>query len=547
MSVDPELRNYVLLALKKKSKGSEQFQELIESHGRLSDISASLKIENLQLTVQNERLRQENLDLQTRYTGAPDGKSSERVQALEQKLYTLQEEVTDLHRKKGEHSQQVLDLNAKLTEKEKEVATKENRFSELQQLYVRAVKDLSDTKNKVEELTASNQLIRDEYDALHLAYGSMEKLLRKLQEENQNLVEQLIEIKKRDADYLNAENDQFIRTHHAKVRRELEEAVKEQTTPVPADTVMFPVFLPATSLPDQAFRKFDAHDGEVTAVKWSPNGRWLTTGGSDRKVKLWDFKQGAFECKYTLTGSNASVMSIDFDSTGTLLIAGSNDYACRVWTVDDGRLRHTLTGHTNKVLAARFLGDPTKAVSGSYDRTIRIWDLRQKSCISTKLTVSSCNDIAVLVGGTIVSGHFDKKIRFWDERTDASHNDILLNGKITSLDVSKDSNTILACSRNDELCMIDVRQYKVLATFTDDRLKVGFDWSRACFSSSGQQVTVGGADGSVFIWDTTSGKLERYLKEHQSSIEAVAWHPYENTFVSVEKSKKVILWTSTGK
>jgi len=55
------------------------------------------------------------------------------------------------------------------------------RFSELQQLYVRAVKDLSDTKNKVEELTASNQLIRDEYDALHLAYGSMEKLLRKLQ------------------------------------------------------------------------------------------------------------------------------------------------------------------------------------------------------------------------------------------------------------------------------------------------------------------------------------------------------------------------------
>ncbi|KAK2719666.1 hypothetical protein QYM36_005224 [Artemia franciscana] len=57
--------------------------------------------------------------------------------------------------------------------------------------------------------------------------------------------------------------------------------------------------------------------------------------------------------------------------------------------------------------------------------------------ISTKLTVSSCNDIAVLVGGTIVSGHFDKKIRFWDERTDASHNDILLNGKITSLDVSK--------------------------------------------------------------------------------------------------------------
>lgn len=40
-----------------------------------------------------------------------------------------------------------------------------------------------------------------------------------------------------------------------------------------------------------------------------------------------------------LVGSNAGVMAVDFDSTGTLILGASNDYASRVWTVADQRLR----------------------------------------------------------------------------------------------------------------------------------------------------------------------------------------------------------------
>lgn len=40
-----------------------------------------------------------------------------------------------------------------------------------------------------------------------------------------------------------------------------------------------------------------------------------------------------------LIGSNAAVNSVEFDSTGTMVLATSNDYASRVWTVADQRLR----------------------------------------------------------------------------------------------------------------------------------------------------------------------------------------------------------------
>lgn len=45
------------------------------------------------------------------------------------------------------------------------------------------------------------------------------------------------------------------------------------------------------------------------------------------------------ESRGSLVGSNAGVNSVDFDSTGTMILATSNDFASRVWTVADRRLR----------------------------------------------------------------------------------------------------------------------------------------------------------------------------------------------------------------
>lgn len=67
-------------------------------------------------------------------------------------------------------------------------------------------------------------------------------------------------------------------------------------------------------------------------MKWSPSGRIFATAGNDRKVKLWEVANcelcGTFtvavtvkvlyadraQSKGMLTGSNAGIMSIDFDT-----------------------------------------------------------------------------------------------------------------------------------------------------------------------------------------------------------------------------------------
>ncbi|KYM92265.1 Autophagy-related protein 16-1 [Atta colombica] len=178
--------------------------------------------------------------------------------------------------------------------------------------------------------------------------------------------------------------------------------------------------------------------------------------------------------------------------------------------------KHTLTGHCAKVMAAKFLGEPSKVVTGSYDRTLKIWDLRSKACIETKFAGSSCNDLVTSdgAGSTIISGHFDQRIRFWDTRAESSSNDILLEGKVTSLDLSRDANYLLSCVRDDTVKLIDLRMKKIVGSFSADGFKVGFDWTRAVFSPDGQYIAVGSADGSVFIWSIVTNAIETILKEH---------------------------------
>lgn len=55
----------------------------------------------------------------------PGGGSNEKIQALEQKILKLQEELTSLHRRRGESAQQIINLNAKVHDLEKQLQNKD--------------------------------------------------------------------------------------------------------------------------------------------------------------------------------------------------------------------------------------------------------------------------------------------------------------------------------------------------------------------------------------------------------------------------------------
>ncbi|XP_029054186.1 autophagy-related protein 16 isoform X3 [Osmia bicornis bicornis] len=342
-------QNLILQLQERNRKQTYCFADLISLHNRLFENANTLRTENIQLTIANETLRREAV------SGTPGlGVNSD----LEARLLKQAEELATLHKRKGENTQQIVDLNNKLQEMMKEFQAKETSLSESMELNANLRLEISKCLSRERELESINQMLKDEHQALQLAFASLEEKLRKAQEENRQLVERLIKYKTRDAEKVNEENDNFLNEsfssptaflmhtiskfgkRQAKMQKELEDAARD-TRPVSPDRSNLKEGIAGlpTAVPTKVSVTFNAHDGEVYAVKWSPVERILATGGADRKVKLWNITKGTSESKGILVGSNAGVMSVDFDSTGTLILGASNDYASRVWTVSDLRLK----------------------------------------------------------------------------------------------------------------------------------------------------------------------------------------------------------------
>ncbi|KAM3874893.1 autophagy-related protein 16-1 [Diretmus argenteus] len=575
------------------------FEEIIHQYNRLlekSDLQAVL----------SERYQTDKYEVQRGHEPS-SGSDASRSDALQQEMAQMrikhQEELTELHKKRGELAQSVIDLNNQIQQKDKEIQSNEAKMLEYQQQIATLEGDCRELRSFLQDLERANQTLKDEYDALQITFSALEEKLRKTTEDNQELVSRWMAEKAQEANRLNAENEKDCRRRQAKLQKELADAAKEPLPIDPDDDIEVlaedagkgtgeaspnrplsrtpskrtsqpppgglmdsisnifgrrPTNSFSTSpentetmsgvcaevrVPSTALHVFDAHDGEVNAVRFSPGSRLLATGGMDRRVKLWEVVSGRCEPKGALTGSNAGITSIEFDSAGSYLLAASNDFASRIWTVDDYRLRHTLTGHSGKVLSARFLLDNARIVSGSYDRTLKLWDLRSKVCMKTVFAGSSCNDI-VCTEQCVMSGHFDKKVRFWDIRAESIVGELELLGRVTSLDLNHDRTELLTCSRDDLIKIIDLRTNAVKQTFSAQGFKCGADWTRVTFSPDGCYVAGGSADGALYIWNVLTGKVDRTLdKHHGSAVNSVSWSPSGAFVVSVEKGSKAVLWS----
>ena len=92
--------------------------------------------------------------------------------------------------------------------------------------------------------------------------------------------------------------------------------------------------------------------------------------------------------------------------------------------------------------------------------------------------------------------------------------------------------------------MFDLRTNSEFKIFATDGFAVTCDWARANFSPDSEYISVGSADGTVYIWNINdSSKLEASLRgEHKSGVVSVAWQPAGNGLTSCDKNKNVVVW-----
>ena len=112
-----------------------------------------------------EKLKNENLELKiliregSGASGTGDGGanalSNVKIQELEKKVLAQQEELTDLHKRKGENSQMIINQNLKIADLTRTLSEKDHVISE-QELKIRNL------TQELEDLKASYNTMKDE-------------------------------------------------------------------------------------------------------------------------------------------------------------------------------------------------------------------------------------------------------------------------------------------------------------------------------------------------------------------------------------------------
>lgn len=485
---------------------------------------------------------------------------------LEKKIIDLQEKLSDALKSNADTVKQIVDLKTQLEEKDRA-----NRH--FTTVLDQSEKDLIELRQALTDLEFKHAHMSDEYMASTLSYKSLEKKYQALILERDAMSIQILAAKRADAERLNAENDEAMKRQRERTKLELEENVNAMTREqlmrqVAGDPVAMKLagmaadnfedmgddedlryFNMKSRIPSTVEHSFEAHEGGSTAVKWyccnGPRDDYLATGGQDRKVKLWKIRDAASsQIGEGLHGSNSSITSIDVE--GDAILASSCDMATRVWCLSTQRLIHTLTGHSAKVNSAKFLGTPTKIASGSADRTIKLWDVTKGCCSRTFFAASNCYDL-VFGNYHIISCHFDKKLRGWDLNKPDDNNcawTVLLGeSKVISVDISRDASKVVCCLKGDNtIKCVDLRTNAVLQTYSHEKFRIGEENWRVNFSNDSQYIACGSSDGSFFIWDINTAKVEKALKGHNNKVLAACWSPDGKRMVSIENGRKVSIW-----
>jgi WD40 repeat protein/serine/threonine protein kinase len=292
------------------------------------------------------------------------------------------------------------------------------------------------------------------------------------------------------------------------------------------------------------------HACSVFGVAFSPDGRWIASGGQNGIVKVWDAGTGQLADEFQAHESH--VRSLAFSSDGRILATASWDHTAKVWefhperATDKQMLLHTLTGHGDEVNSVAFSPDNRSLASAGYDNAVRIWDLAtSQEIFKHQRPGRSVPRFAYSSDGQfIASSESDNTVRIWEIKTDREKLTLPHSTPVLSIRFSRDGRWLVTtsadttCSRDGEIIVWDARTGNKVRTLRGHTSYLHV----AIFSPDGRRLVSAGADEDVKLWDLQTGQQLLTLRGHRGPVRDLNFNADGTRLVSAGEDHSVLLW-----
>lgn len=218
---------------------------------------------------------------------------------------------------------------------------------------------------------------------------------------------------------------------------------------------------------------FKGHTQSISGGVITPDGRFVVSSSQDATLRLWDLATA--KCFRVYKGHKQPVTAVTIAQYGRFIVSGSQDMTLKVWNPATAECLKTLKGHRKSVTSVAITPDKRFVLSGSEDKTLRLWNHATGECVQTLRghrhpikTVAVASD-----GSFFLSGSEDKTIRIWDPLTGKTrrilrgHDDV-----VTSVVLTPDARFIISGSRDRTLRLWEVGSGECLGIFEQHRQAV---------------------------------------------------------------------------
>lgn len=122
---------------------------------------------------------------------------------------------------------------------------------------------------------------------------------------------------------------------------------------------------------------YQRHSDQILAVAASSDGKYVVTGGQDRKLIVYD--AATLKPIKVFSHHRDAITGLAFRRGSNQLYSCSKDRTVKVWSIDDLAYVETLFGHQDEIVDIDALAQDRCVSVGARDRTARLWKVAEET------------------------------------------------------------------------------------------------------------------------------------------------------------------------